>query len=48
LDDFAIRGHEKAADDCASGQSRVQKRMRVEMSPAPVGTLLPSHPASLG
>ncbi|MFC7699880.1 MULTISPECIES: hypothetical protein [Bradyrhizobium] len=29
--------HEKAAGDHASGQIRVRKRMRVEMSPAPVG-----------
>ncbi|WP_210191544.1 hypothetical protein, partial [Bradyrhizobium guangdongense] len=29
--------HEKAAGDHASGQSRVRKWMRVEMSPAPVG-----------
>jgi len=36
-DDFVMAEHEKAAGDHASGQIRVRKRMRVEMSPAPVG-----------
>jgi hypothetical protein len=36
-DDFVMAAHEKAAGDHASGQIRVRKRIRVEMSPAPVG-----------